>query len=234
MVADFTEMRVSDEPLRVLVVDDHPAVREGLTAILASEPGLMVLGAASSGAAGVAMAAEMEPHVVLMDLQMPGMDGVTATARIVADNPRVFVLVLTMFEDRENIFAALRAGARGYLLKDASRLEIVRAVRGVAAGDAVFGSGVADRIIDHFRNETITANPVEPLTLLPGLTVREREILDLIAAGQSNTEITRRLVLSPKTVRNHISNIFAKLQVTERPQAIVLAREAGLGRKKQT
>jgi DNA-binding NarL/FixJ family response regulator len=240
--ADLTEVPVSDKSLRVLVVDDHTAVREGLTAIIEAQPGLMVVGAASSGEAGVAMAAEVEPDVVLMDLHMPGMNGVDATSRIVADNPRTFVLVQTMDEDDESVFAALRAGARGYLLKDAKLPEIVRAVRGVAAGEAVFGPGVADRIIKHFKKEAAPSDPAEVIpdpvdvvsVLPPGLTVREREILDLIAAGHDNTEIRRQLVLSPKTVRNHISNIFAKLQVPNRNVAIVRAREAGLGQKKQT
>lgn len=230
--SDTADTVLPATPVRIIIIDDHPAVREGLTAILDAETGLKVIGVASSGEAGVSLAVEFEPDVVLMDLQMPVLDGVTATARIVAHNPRIFVLVLTMFEDRETIFAALKAGARGYLLKDASRQEIARAVRGVAAGEAVFGAGVASRIIDHFKDQS--AETSEATDDLNCLTVREREVLDLIAAGHSNAEITRRLVLSPKTVRNHISNVFSKLQVTDRSQAIVRAREAGLGRKKQT
>ena len=167
--------------------------------------------------------------MVLMDLQMPDMGGIEATGEIVRDSPNVAVLVLTMFEDDVNVFAAMRAGARGYLLKGATRQEIVRAVRAVAGGEAIFGAGIARRILAQFG----TPGPATPTgsPALPELTSRKREILDLIAAGLNNTDITRELVLSPKTVRNHISNVFAKLQVANRAQAIVRAREAGLGQR---
>ena len=216
-------------PLRVVVVDDHPAVREGLSAILEAETGIEVIGVADSGRGGVALAATERPDVVLMDLQMPDMGGIEATGEIVRDSPNVAVLVVTMFEDDVNVFAAMRAGARGYLLKGASRQEIVRGVRAVAGGEAIFGAGIARRILAQFG----TPGPATPTgsPALPELTSREREILDLIAAGLNNTEITRELVLSPKTVRNHISNVFAKLQVASRAQAIVRAREAGLGQR---
>jgi DNA-binding NarL/FixJ family response regulator len=159
-----------------------------------------------------------------MDLNMPGGDGIEATRRIVATSPHIAVLVLSMYEDDEQVFGALKAGARGYLLKGADRGELVRAIRSVASGGAIFGPGIARRLMSFFA-----ARPAVDVTAFPELTEREREILDMVARGLSNTEITRRLVLSPKTVRNHVSNIFSKLQVADRAQAIVRAREAGLG-----
>jgi DNA-binding NarL/FixJ family response regulator len=215
--------------VRVVVVDDHPAVREGLSAILEAEMGIRVVWVADSGRGGVTLAATEQPDVVLMDLQMPDMGGIAATGDIVKDSPHVAVLVVTMFEDDANVFAAMRAGARGYLLKGASRQEIVRGVRAVAGGEAIFGAGIARRILAQFDKAEPPAPTGSPA--FPELTTREREILDLIAAGLNNSEITRELVLSPKTVRNHISNVFAKLQVADRAQAIVRARDAGLGQR---
>jgi DNA-binding NarL/FixJ family response regulator len=209
---------------RVLIADDHVAFRGGLRAALETAADIKVVGEAASGEEAVSRTAQLQPDVVLMDVNMPGIDGIEATRRIVDASPHVAVLVLTMHDDDDTVFAAVRAGARGYLLKGAQRAELLRAIRSVVAGEAIFGPGVARRLVDFF------ARPASPAdTAFPELTAREREILDLIAAGRSNTEITESLVLSPKTVRNHVSNIFSKLQVRDRAEAIVRAREAGLG-----
>ncbi len=210
-------------PIRILVADDHPLVRKGLRALLESLPDLEIVGEATQGEQAVALASELLPDVVIMDLNMPGVDGIEATRRIEARSPSVGVLVLTMYEDDESVFAAMRAGARGYLMKGAEQDEVVRAINSVAGGEAIFGPSVARRILDYFR----LPPPATPV--FPELTVREREVLDLVAAGHPNSVIARRLFLSPKTVSNHVSNIFAKLQVADRAQAIVRARRAGLG-----
>jgi DNA-binding NarL/FixJ family response regulator len=215
------------ERLRVLVADDHPIVRDGLRLLLGSLADIEVVGEAATGTEAVAAAASVEPDVVVMDLHMPELNGIEATRRLVQAQPSVAVLVVTMFDDDDSVFAAMRAGARGYLLKDADQAEIVRAVRAVASGEAIFGPAVATRVLGYFA----AAKPAYVIPAFPELTEREREVLELIAQGQSNTEITQRLVVSPKTVRNHISNIFAKLQVADRAQAIVRAREAGLGQQ---
>jgi DNA-binding NarL/FixJ family response regulator len=214
-----------DEPLRVVVVDDHPVYRDGLAMLLGSVPGLAVVGAAADGAAAIALAREEQPDVVVMDVQMPVLDGIEATRRITSESPSVGVVVLTMSEDDSTVFAAVRAGARGYLLKGADQEEVVRAITTVASGGAVFGPALARRIAEFFA-----AGPSGPETVFPQLTPREREVLDLVAAGRSNAQIAATLYLSPKTVRNNVSNVLTKLQVTDRAQAIVRAREAGLGR----
>ncbi|MEU2347575.1 response regulator transcription factor [Modestobacter sp. NPDC049651] len=213
------------EPLRVLVVDDHPVYREGLAALLASVPGLTVAGTAADGGAAVAAAAELELDVVVMDVQMPVLDGIEATRRITTADPSLGVVVLTMSEDDGTVFAALRAGARGYLLKGADSDEVVRAISTVAHGGAVFGAALATRIAEFF-----VAGQAPPAAF-PQLTAREREVLDLVAAGRSNQQIAETLFLSPKTVRNCVSNVLSKLQVADRAQAIVAARDAGLGRR---
>jgi DNA-binding NarL/FixJ family response regulator len=205
----------------VLVVDDHPTFREGLRLVVDAAEDIELLGEAADGAAAVERARELQPDVVLMDLQMPHVNGIEATRAILSEREQTAVVVLTMFEDDDSVFAAMRAGARGYLLKGAEREDILRAVRSAAAGDAVFGPAIAVKMVDFFTST--------PRTLFPELTDREREILTLIAAGKSNAAIADELVLSLKTVRNHVSNIFNKLQVADRAAAIARAREAGLG-----
>lgn len=214
------------EPLRVLVADDHPLFRDGLRALLGSTLEADLAGEAATGEEAVVLAAELHPDLVVMDVQMPGMDGIEATRRISSESPDVRVLVVTMFEDDATVFRALRAGARGYVLKGANYAEMLRAIVAVGSGEAIFSPGVAARLADYFEN----VRPSEPPQVFPELSEREREILDLIAGGLKNPEIALRLYLSPKTVRNHVSNILHKLQVTDRAQAIVRAREAGLGR----
>jgi DNA-binding NarL/FixJ family response regulator len=204
-----------EEPLRVVVVDDHPLFRNGLAMLLGSVPGLNVVGTAADGAAAVELAREEQPDVVVMDVQMPVLDGIEATRRITSDSPSTGVVVLTMSEDDSTVFAAVRAGARGYLLKGADQEEVLRAITTVASGSAVFGPALARRITEFFA---------------AGPSAREREVLGLVAAGRSNAQIAAALHLSPKTVRNNVSNVLTKLQVTDRAQAIVRAREAGLGR----
>jgi DNA-binding NarL/FixJ family response regulator len=209
--------------IRVLIADDHPLVRSGLKALLASVEGIEVVGEAADGRAAVELALRETPDVVVMDIQMPGQDGIEATRWLAAEAPQVGVLVLTMHEDDESVFAAMRAGARGYVLKGAEQEEIVGAIRAVSRGEAIFGPGVAQRVLRLFSQE----RPAEPF---PELTSRERETLDLMAAGASNREIARKLFLSPKTVSNNVSYILAKLQVADRSKAIVRARRSGLGR----
>ena len=213
------------ERIRVLVADDHASFRSGLRSLLATAPDIELAGEATTGVEAVRMADTARADVVLMDVNMPGLDGIEATRRLVDATPHVAVLVLTMHDDDETVFAAIRAGARGYLLKGATRTDILRAVRSVAAGDAIFGPGVARRLVSYFAQPA----PAGAERAFPELTEREHEILDLVARGRSNAEITAHLGLSPKTIRNHVSNVFAKLQVRDRAEAIVRAREAGLG-----
>jgi DNA-binding NarL/FixJ family response regulator len=211
--------------VRVVVADDHPVVRDGLRALLASLSTMELVGEATTGREAVRSAVVDRPDVLVMDLRMPDLDGAAATAEIARVAPDVAVLVLTMFDDDESVFAAMRAGARGYLVKGASQEEIVRAISAVAAGEAIFGPGVARRVLRFFASPPRAAEPA-----FPELTAREREVLDLLAAGLSNSGIASRLSLSVKTVGNHTSTIFAKLQVAGRAEAIVRARDAGLGR----
>ena len=209
--------------IRVLVADDHPAYRRGLELMLADVDGIEIAGEAQTGAQAVELAESLAPDVVLMDLRMPDLDGIEATRRLTGTSTTAIV-VLTMFEDDDSVFAALRAGARGYLLKGADQDEIVRAIRAAAAGEAIFGPEIATRIVSHFTSGSDSSKAAFPM-----LTDREREVLDLIAAGKGNATIAHELVISLKTVRNHVSNIFTKLQVSDRSSAIVRAREAGLG-----
>lgn len=209
--------------LRLLLVDDHPMVLDGLRTLIDSLRLADVVGEASNGEEAVELARELEPDLVIMDLHMPAMNGVEATRQILSSHPDTGILVLTMLEDDDSVFAAMRAGARGYLLKGASQEDIARAVTSVARGEAIFSPGVAGRMMRFFSAPSSQAEP------FPQLSDREREVLDLIARGSSNPEIARRLYISEKTVRNHVSNIFTKLQVANRSAAIVRAREAGLG-----
>lgn len=208
---------------RVLIADDHPAYRRGLGLMLANVEDVDVVGEAETGARAVELALELAPDVVVMDLRMPDLDGIEATRRINRGASAPAVIVLTMFEDDDSVFAAMRAGARGYLLKGADQDEIVRAIRAAAAGEAIFGPEIAARVIAHFAN-----GPASPSRAFSSLTDREREVLDLVAAGKGNATIAHELMISLKTVRNHVSNIFTKLQVSDRSAAIVKAREAGL------
>jgi len=212
------------ERIRVVVVDDHPVFRNGLKMLVEDNDRLEFVGEAADGIAAVEVCREHEPDVVLMDIRMPGSSGVEATRQIVTDQPSVGVLMLTMLEDDTSLFAALRAGARGYVLKGAAPDEIVRAIVAVAAGEALFGSAVAGRIAGFLRPDVRTRD--QPF---PALSMRERDILDLLAAGKPNAVIAETLALSEKTIRNNITNIFTKLGVPDRAAAIVKAREAGFG-----
>jgi DNA-binding NarL/FixJ family response regulator len=214
-----------ERTIRILIADDHAVVREGLRAVLGSEPDMEVVGEAATGKEVLERAAELRPDVILMDIQMPGINGIEATRRILDASPKVGVVVLTMFEDDESVFSAMRAGARGYVLKGAHPSEILKVLRAVAGGEAYFGPEIARRLVDFFS----TPKSASPAEAFPELTAREREILDLIARGHNNTAIAARLFVSPKTVGNHISHIFTKLQVADRAQAIIRAREAGFG-----
>ncbi len=213
------------EALRILLVDDHPLVRNGLRALLASVPDMTVVGEASNGEEAITQAAELQPDIILMDLHMPGLNGIEATRRIVQVHPHIGILVLTMLEDDASVFAAMRAGARGYLLKGADQADVLRAIGVAAHGEAIFSPPIARRLMQYFAN----MQPVLPASAFPDLTEREREILGMIAMGKSNVEIAEELVLSPKTVSNHVSNIFSKLQVVDRAQAVLRAKQAGLG-----
>lgn len=213
------------EPLRVLIADDHPLFRHGLFALLKASPDFEVVGEATSGEEVVTMAAQLQPDVILMDIHMPGGNGIEATRRILHTSPNIRILIITMFEDDASVFTAMRAGARGYVLKDAQKADMLAAIQAVGRGEAIFSPAIATRLIDFFA----APRPAVPPQAFSELTEREREILDLIAKGHSNTEIATRLVLSPNTVRNYVSNVFSKLQVADRAQAIIRARESGLG-----
>jgi DNA-binding NarL/FixJ family response regulator len=209
--------------LTIVVADDHTVVQEGLRALLSAVDGYELVGTAGNGAEAVRAAVTLRPSVVVMDIQMPGINGIDATREIARVAPDVAVLMLTMFEDDESVFAAMRAGALGYVLKGAAPADMIRAIAAVAAGEAIFGTGVARRAL------TYLTTPRPDNTAFPELTPREREVLNLIAAGLHNSAIATRLGLAPNTVSNHISNIFAKLQVASRAEAIIRARSAGLG-----
>jgi DNA-binding NarL/FixJ family response regulator len=215
---------VSDTPIRVMIADDHPVFRDGLASLLDPLPAFDVVARASDGAQAVALAAEHRPDVVIMDVQMPELNGIEATRQVVAARPGTGVLVLTMGEDDGTVLAALRAGARGYLRKGAEQDEIVRAITTVHGGGVVFGASLALRIAE------VLAPTTRPQRPFPELTERETEVLDLIAAGRNNAQIAQQLFLSPKTIRNNITSILAKLQATDRADVIIRARDAGLGR----
>lgn len=212
--------------LSVLIADDHPVFRDGIRALLEATPHMEVTGEATTGDEVISLAGQLQPDVIMMDVQMPGLNGIEATRQISEEYPGIRVLVVTMFEDDASVFSAMRAGARGYVLKDATREEIRRAIQAVGNGEAIFSPGIAARLIAFFASPP----PYIPKNMFPELTHREKQILDRVAKGESNREIAKRLALSPKTVSNYVSNIFNKLQVADRAEAIARARDAGLGR----
>jgi DNA-binding NarL/FixJ family response regulator len=214
------------EQIRVLIADDHPLFRDGLRTLLQSGSEAEVVGEAATGDETIAMAATLQPDVILMDIHMPGTNGIEATRRILHTSPHISILIVTMYEDDDSVFAAMRAGARGYLLKGADQDETLRAIQAVSRGEAIFSPAIAKRLIRYFTPTKVLTIPAQAF---PELTDREREVLTLLAQGHNNAEIAQRLVLSLKTVRNHLSNVFNKLQVADRAQAIIRAREAGLG-----
>jgi DNA-binding NarL/FixJ family response regulator len=214
------------DPLRILIAEDHPLFRKGMISLLASVPDFEVVGETTTGEEAVVRAAQLQPDVILMDLQMPEVNGIEATRRILQESPSIRVLVVTLFEDEDSVFMALRAGARGYVLKDADEEEMVLSIRAVGKGEAIFSPAIATRVLAFFASSPPGDTPPQAF---PTLTDREREILNLIAQGHPNPSIARQLSLSTKTVGNYVSNIFTKLQVADRAQAIVRAREAGLG-----
>lgn len=217
-------------PIRILIADDHPLFRFGLRALLNAMADTEVVAEATTGDDALALAASERPDVVLMDVHMPGMGGIEATRRIRETSPDIRVLMVTMLDD-DSVFAAMRAGARGYVVKGAEPAEVLRAIRAVADGEAIFSPGIAERLMHYFASPPQGASVPTRAggVAFPELTAREREVLGLIAQGLTNTAIAEQLVLSPKTVRNYITEIFSKLQVADRAQAIIRARSAGLG-----
>jgi len=214
------------ERIKVLIADDHPMFREGLRQVFSSSVDVMLVGEATSGEEVIAQANKLRPDVILMDVKMPGVNGIEATRRILHAYPLTGIVMLTMFEDDDSVFAAMCAGARGYLLKGADEDEILRAIQAVHHGEAIFSPGIAARMVTFFSH----SRQQMPSNEFPDLTQRELEILTRLAKGYSNPQIAEELVLSAKTVRNHVSNIFSKLRVTDRMQAMIRAREAGLGK----
>ena len=213
------------DPLRVLIADDHPFFRDGMRMFLETTPDIAVVGEAATGEETVAQARTLQPDVILMDIKMPGLSGIEATRQILRWNSGIRVLIVTMFEDDATVFTAMRAGARGYVLKDAQKDDVLRAIRAVGHGEAIFSAGIATRLMDFFT----TSRPASSRESFPMLTGREREMLHLMARGASNAEIARLLSLSTKTVANYVTNILSKLQAADREEAILRAREAGLG-----
>jgi DNA-binding NarL/FixJ family response regulator len=208
-----------------MIVEDHPLFRKGLRTLLSSVGDFEVVGECGDGEHAIEQAVLLQPDVVLMDIKLPGKNGVAATRAIVAALPNVKVLMVTLFEDDDSVFSALRAGASGYLLKEAGEEDIIRAIRAVRNGEAIFGPGIAQRVMAYFANPRMVAPDLFPI-----LTDRERDILQLLARGKSNPAIAAELNVSTKTVANNVSTIFAKLQVADRAEAIIRARDAGLGR----
>ena len=221
---------MAEQPIRILIADDHPVFRFGLRALLEAQADMVVVGEAASGETAVNLTQSLQPDVVLMDINMPGINGIEATRQIAEVLPETAVLIITMFDD-DTVFTAMRAGARGYLLKGAQGDETLRAIRAVANGEVIFSPGVAEQMMAFFmKGSRETTTDLATAVPFPELTPREREILELLAQGLTNTAIAEKLILSPKTIRNQVSNIFSKLQVASRSEAIVKAREAGLGK----
>jgi DNA-binding NarL/FixJ family response regulator len=214
------------ETLRILIAEDHPLFRKGMNSLLSSVPEFEVVSEVTTGEEAIARAAQLQPDVILMDVQMPKVNGIEATRRILQESPNIRILVVTLFEDDDSVFMALRAGARGYVLKDADEEEMLASIRAVGKGKAIFSPAIATRLLAFFAASPLRGAPPQ---VFPTLTDREREILNLIAQGHPNPSIARQLSLSTKTVGNYVSNIFTKLQVADRAQAIIRAREAGLG-----
>lgn len=217
------------ENIRVLVADDHALFREGLQALFSTMPGIEIVGETATGQETVTMADSVQPDIILMDINMPGINGLEATRRILLANPTVGIIMVTMLEDDASLFSAMRAGARGYVLKGAHHHELLETIRAVANGQAIFGAPIATRIRSFFQNIEADFNASLPEDAFPELTPRELDVLELIAQGANNSRIAEELVVSDKTVRNHITSIFSKLQVADRAQAIIKARDAGLG-----
>jgi DNA-binding NarL/FixJ family response regulator len=216
--------------VRILVADDHPLFRDGIRLLLSTTGDLEMVGEATNGDDTVRLANSLQPDVILMDVKMPGMSGIEATRQVLSTHPQTRILIVTMFEDDASVFAAMKAGARGYILKDAEKDDILRAIRAVARGEAIFSPDIASRLSDLFS----TGNPTVPKMLFPTLTTREREILQMMVQGASNAEIAQLLSLSSKTVANYVSNILSKLQVVDREEAILQARNGGIGTSKSS
>jgi len=215
---------MAPDKIRVLIADDHPLFRDGMHGLLDSVPDTEVIGEAASGEEAITLAENLQPDVILMDIKMPGINGLQAMREILHTSPHIRILIVSMLEDDDSVFAAMRAGACGYVPKGANQAEMLRAIRAVANGEAIFGPGIAQRLIGFFASP----RPSVQSRIFPELTEREAEVLALISQGHTNEEIAEKLVLSLKTVRNHVSNIFSKLQVADRAQAVLRAREAGL------
>jgi DNA-binding NarL/FixJ family response regulator len=215
--------------MRILIVEDHPMFRDGLFKMLETVEGFEVVGEAVSGEEAVKLAEQLKPNIILMDINLPKLSGIEATKRIVQTIPDIGILILTMYDDDSSVFSAMRAGARGYLLKEANRNEIVRAIQAVSEGEAIFSPAIARRMMFYFEAKMKVTN----VDVFPQLTEREREVLDHIAKGKNNAEIANSLGLNQKTIRNHVSNILSKLQASDRAHAIIMAREAGLGKDGQ-
>lgn len=216
------------EPIRLLIVDDHTLFREGLRALFSAIEDIELVGEATGGQEAIALTEELQPDVILMDIDMPGTSGVQATRRILRQTPSVGIVMVTMLEDDSSVFSAMRAGAGGYVLKGAQPNELLQTIRAVARGQVLFGPSIATRMMRFFKEQEVRFKASLPEEAFPELTPRELEVLELIAQGDKNREIAEKLVITEKTVRNHITNIFSKLQVADRAEAIIKAREAGL------
>ncbi|MGA9531579.1 MAG: response regulator transcription factor [Anaerolineales bacterium] len=230
MTSDLGRSGADQGTVRLLIADDHKLFREGMRAILAGVDWIEVVGEAGTGRQAIEACGELEPDVVLMDIHMPELNGIEATRQLVTDAPELAIIIVTMLEEDASLFAAMRAGARGYLLKGSGKREVLRAVEAVASGGAIFGPTVAARLIDFFNSLENQPTEGAAAQVFPELTERELEILTYLATGENKREIAERLFLSPKTISNHLSHIYNKLQVADRAEAILRARKAGLGR----